>query len=132
MARTLEENLGLGKRKNAIARIRLRKGSGNIVINGKALDQYFGRQVLPMLVRQPLNLTKTIEQFDVHANVIGGGVTGQAEALRHGIARALVDWNPELKKSLRDEGYMTRDSRIVERKKYGRKKARRRFQYSKR
>ncbi|HHX87183.1 MAG TPA: 30S ribosomal protein S9 [Firmicutes bacterium] len=121
-----------GRRKESVARVRLIPGEGRITINGRSLDAYFGLETLRMIVRQPLELTSTLDRFDVIVRVAGGGFTGQAGAIRHGIARALVNadisYRPQLKKS----GYLTRDPRMKERKKYGLKKARRAPQFSKR
>jgi small subunit ribosomal protein S9 len=126
------EHYGTGKRKEAIARVFLRPGTGNIKVNGRTLDQYFPTTVLRNVVRQPLVLTETADKFDALVNVDGGGVSGQAGAVRHGLARALLKWNPELRKGLRSAGFLTRDPRAKERKKYGQKGARKRFQFSKR
>ena len=121
-----------GKRKDAVARVWLKQGPGNITINGKSSDDYFARPVLRMLINQPLIASERKEQFDVVCSVTGGGLSGQAGAVRHGISKALVLFEPELKKVLKSGGFLTRDSRVVERKKYGRAKARRSFQFSKR
>ena len=121
-----------GKRKDAVARVWLKQGLGNITINGKSSDDYFARPVLRMLINQPLVASDRKEQFDVVCSVTGGGLSGQAGAVRHGISKALVLFEPELKKVLKSGGFLTRDSRVVERKKYGRRKARRSFQFSKR
>ena len=121
-----------GKRKDAVARVWLKQGPGNIIINGKSSDDYFARPVLRMLISQPLVASDRKEQFDVICSVTGGGLSGQAGAVRHGISKALVLFEPELKKVLKSGGFLTRDSRVVERKKYGRRKARRSFQFSKR
>ena len=121
-----------GKRKDAVARVWLKQGPGNITINGKSSDDYFARPVLRMLINQPLISAERKEQFDVVCSVTGGGLSGQAGAVRHGISKALVLFEPELKKVLKSGGFLTRDSRVVERKKYGRRKARRSFQFSKR
>ena len=121
-----------GKRKDAVARVWLKQGPGNITINGKSSDDYFARPVLRMLINQPLVASDRKEQFDVICSVTGGGLSGQAGAVRHGISKALVLFEPELKKVLKSGGFLTRDSRVVERKKYGRRKARRSFQFSKR
>ena len=121
-----------GKRKDAVARFWLKQGPGNITINGKSSDDYFARPVLRMLINQPLIASERKEQFDVVCSVTGGGLSGQAGAVRHGISKALVLFEPELKKVLKSGGFLTRDSRVVERKKYGRRKARRSFQFSKR
>ncbi|MGB8717373.1 MAG: 30S ribosomal protein S9 [Rhodanobacteraceae bacterium] len=129
---TIEQNYGTGRRKTSAARVFLRKGSGAITVNGKALDQFFGRETAQMIVRQPLELTENHERFDVMATVEGGGMTGQAGAIRLGIARALVEYDETLKIPLRKAGYMTRDARAVERKKVGLHKARRATQFSKR
>ena len=123
---------GTGRRKTATARVFLRSGSGEIVVNGRALDDYLSSEVLKMIVKQPLLLTETAEKFDISATVAGGGPTGQAGALRHGISRALVDYNAELRERLKAEGFLTRDPRKKERKKYGQKGARARYQFSKR
>ncbi|MBR3880300.1 MAG: 30S ribosomal protein S9 [Mailhella sp.] len=123
---------GTGRRKTAIARTRLYTGSGKIEINGRPMEQYFPRKTLQMIVRQPLALTKLTEQFDIVVNVCGGGITGQAEAVRLGIARALLQNDIELRPALKKAGFLTRDARKKERKKYGLAAARARFQYSKR
>ena len=124
---------GTGRRKKAIARVRLIPGGeGAIVINKKSLDEYFGLDTLKYIVRQPLALTETLSKYDVFVNVVGGGYTGQAGAIRHGIARALIVAEPELRGALKKAGFLTRDSRMKERKKYGLKKARRAPQFSKR
>ena len=128
----VQQNYGTGRRKSSTARVFLRKGSGNIVINGRAIDEFFGRETSRMIVRQPLELTQTTAQFDVNVTVEGGGITGQAGAIRLGIARALVEYNDTLKSDLRKAGLMTRDAREVERKKVGLRKARRAKQFSKR
>ena len=122
----------VGRRKKAIARVRLIPGEGNIVINKRSLDEYFGYETLKMVVRQPLNLTETAGKFDVIVNCKGGGFTGQAGAIRHGIARSLVKADPELKDAIKKAGFLTRDPRMKERKKYGLKAARRAPQFSKR
>ena len=121
-----------GKRKDAVARVWLKQGPGNITINGKSSDDYFARPVLRMLINQPLVASERKEQFDVVCSVTGGGLSGQAGAVRHGISKALILFEPELKRVLKSGGFLTRDSRVVERKKYGRRKARRSFQFSKR
>jgi small subunit ribosomal protein S9 len=121
-----------GKRKNAVARVWLKPGAGKITINTRDFDQYFARPVLQMLLKQPLRATNRVDQFDVVATVTGGGLSGQAGAVRHGISKALTYFEPELRPVLKKGGFLTRDSRVVERKKYGRAKARRSFQYSKR
>jgi small subunit ribosomal protein S9 len=122
-----------GKRKTAVARVHLRPGTGEISLNGRTFDEYFGgHEALKMLVRQPFAVTETNEKFDVLCVLQGGGVAAQAGALRHGISRALCEFNTELRKRLKKAGFLTRDARIKERKKYGQKGARRRFQFSKR
>ncbi|GBD26622.1 30S ribosomal protein S9 [bacterium HR30] len=121
-----------GRRKTAVARVLLVEGRGNVVINGRPWDQYFPRPTSRMIILQPFELTQTMGQFDVVANVRGGGLAAQAEAVRHGITRALLTWNGELRPVLKKAGFITRDPREVERKKYGRHKARKRPQYSKR
>ncbi len=128
----LGRSYATGKRKDAVARVWLKQGPGNIIINGKSSDDYFARPVLRMLINQPLVASDRKEQFDVICSVTGGGLSGQAGAVRHGISKALVLYEPELKKVLKSGGFLTRDSRVVERKKYGRRKARRSFQFSKR
>ena len=126
------QNYGTGRRKTSTARVFLRPGSGQIPINGKALDEYFGRQTSRMVVRQPLQLVEMAEKFDIVITVEGGGASGQAGAIRHGITRALVEYDENLKGDLRRAGYVTRDAREVERKKVGLRKARKRPQFSKR
>ncbi|MCC6947577.1 MAG: 30S ribosomal protein S9 [Bradyrhizobiaceae bacterium] len=121
-----------GKRKNAVARVWLKPGSGKIVINERTIEVYFARPVLRMLIQQPFVLANRAGQYDVECTVSGGGLSGQAGALRHGISKALTFYEPDLRGALKKGGFMTRDSRVVERKKYGRKKARRSFQFSKR
>ncbi len=123
---------GTGRRKTATARTRLYTGAGQILINGRTLENYFPRKTLQMVIRQPLVLTKLTEKFDIRVNVKGGGVTGQAEAVRHGIARALLTVDPALRTTLKRAGFLTRDARKKERKKYGLAAARARYQYSKR
>ncbi|NLA10645.1 MAG: 30S ribosomal protein S9 [Firmicutes bacterium] len=124
--------MATGRRKESVARVRLIPGSGQIVINGKEMDRYFGLDTLKLIVRQPLEATETLDRFDVIARVHGGGYSGQAGAIRHGIARALVLADPGFRTVLKRLGYLTRDSRMKERKKYGLKKARRAPQFSKR
>ena len=126
------QNYGTGRRKTSTARVFLRPGSGQIIINGRGLDDYFGRQTSRMVVRQPLELVDMAEKFDVTITVEGGGASGQAGAIRHGITRALVAYDENLKGDLRHAGYVTRDAREVERKKVGLRKARKRPQFSKR
>ena len=121
-----------GKRKNSIARVWVKRGNGTISINGKSLDKYFARPVLQMLVNQPFSVAGVTSQFDIKATVKGGGLSGQAGALKHGISKALSLFEPALRPSLKAAGFITRDSRVVERKKYGKPKARRSFQFSKR
>ncbi|KZN12695.1 MULTISPECIES: 30S ribosomal protein S9 [Marinomonas] len=123
---------GTGRRKTSTARVFLKAGSGNLVINNRSIDQYFGRETARMVVRQPLELVEATEKFDVYITVKGGGISGQAGAIRHGITRALMQYDETLRRSLRSAGYVTRDSREVERKKVGLRKARRRPQFSKR
>lgn len=129
---TLQQNYGTGRRKSSAARVFLRKGSGAITVNGKSLDKFFGRETSRMIVRQPLELTQMTEKFDIMVTVEGGGITGQAGAIRLGISRALVEYDETLKTPLRKAGFMTRDAREVERKKVGLHKARRATQFSKR
>ncbi|WP_410498965.1 30S ribosomal protein S9 [Chitinibacter sp. S2-10] len=125
-------NYGTGRRKSSVARVFITKGTGNIVVNGKALDQYFARETGRMIVRQPLELTSNLESFDIMVNVAGGGESGQAGAVRHGITRALIEFDAALKPTLKSAGLVTRDAREVERKKVGLRGARRRKQFSKR
>ena len=142
MATAAKQNYGTGRRKTATARVFLRKGTGNITVNERTLDEYFGRKTSRMIVRQPLEVTQLQDKFDVFITVVGGGINGQAGAIRHGIARALVEHDEagtgstgsetSLRKILRKAGYLTRDAREVERKKVGLKKARKGTQYSKR
>ncbi|TXH88878.1 MAG: 30S ribosomal protein S9 [Rhodoferax sp.] len=127
-----EWNNGTGRRKSSVARVFLKKGSGQIVVNGKAIDNFFGRQTSIMICKQPLVLTNNTEAFDIMVNVHGGGESGQAGAVRHGITRALIDYDASLKSELSKAGYVTRDAREVERKKVGLHGARRRKQFSKR
>ena len=123
---------GVGKRKNAIARVWMRPGTGEITVNNRSLETYFPRETLRALIFQPLKLTGTEGQFDIKVNVKGGGVSGQADAVRYGIAKALINYDLNLRPTLKKAGLCTRDARIVERKKYGRRKARRGFQWRKR
>ena len=127
-----ERAYATGKRKNSIARVWLKRGSGEIKINGKPLDKYFSRPVLQMIVNQPLDIVKADNSYEIMASVKGGGLSGQAGAVRHGISRALVNFEPGLRPPLKAGGFLTRDPRVVERKKYGKAKARRSFQFSKR
>ncbi|HFB2048317.1 MAG: 30S ribosomal protein S9 [Hyphomicrobiaceae bacterium] len=129
---SLGRSYATGKRKDAIARVWLKPGDGRIRVNNKNFSSYFARPVLQMLLKQPLELVGRSDQFDIVATVKGGGLSGQAGAVRHGISRALTHFEPELRAELKKNGFLTRDSRTVERKKYGRKKARRSFQFSKR
>jgi small subunit ribosomal protein S9 len=121
-----------GKRKDAIARVWIKPGSGKTTVNGRELAVYFARPVLRMILQQPLVVANRVGQYDLMITVAGGGLSGQAGAVRHGLAKALTNFEPELRSALKKEGFLTRDSRVVERKKYGRKKARRSFQFSKR
>ena len=123
---------GTGRRKSAVARVFLKPGKGGFVVNGKPVDEFFGRETGRMIVRQPLDATKNLSSFDISVNVYGGGENGQAGAVRHGIARALIEYDASLKPTLKSAGLVTRDAREVERKKVGLHKARRRKQYSKR
>ena len=123
---------GTGRRKTATARTRLYAGSGSITVNGRTFEEYFPRKTLQMIIRQPLVLTKTADRIDVRVNVAGGGVSGQAAAVRHGISRALLSVDPALRSQLKRAGFLTRDARKKERKKYGLRAARARYQYSKR
>jgi len=123
---------GTGRRKTSTARVFLKNGGGNITVNNKPLDQYFGREVARMIVRQPLDLTETNDKFDINVTVAGGGSFGQAGAIRHGITRALMEYDESLRGTLRGAGFVTRDAREVERKKVGLRKARKRPQFSKR
>jgi small subunit ribosomal protein S9 len=123
---------GTGRRKTSTARVFMTSGEGNITVNSRPLDQYFGREVARMIVRQPLDLTESNEKFDINVTVSGGGSFGQAGAIRHGITRALLQYDESLRGTLRGAGYVTRDARAVERKKVGLRKARKRPQYSKR
>jgi small subunit ribosomal protein S9 len=129
---TIQQNYGTGRRKTSAARVFLRKGKGEIVVNGKSLEAFFGRETSCMIVRQPLELTQNIDKFDIKVTVAGGGITGQAGAIRLGIARALIEYDESLKSPLRKAGFVTRDAREVERKKVGLHKARRATQFSKR
>jgi len=121
-----------GRRKNAVARVWVKRGKGKITVNGKTIETYFARPVLRMLVQQPAIAVARMTEIDVDCTVVGGGLSGQAGAMRHGIARALINMEPSLRPALKKGAFLTRDSRMVERKKYGRAKARRRFQFSKR
>ncbi len=123
---------GTGKRKRAVARVFLRPGNGEITVNDLAFSEYFPNDMLKMIIKQPLAVTETADKFDIVVSVHGGGSAGQAGAIRHGLTRALLDYNKELRPKLKSAGFVTRDARIKERKKYGRKGARKRFQFSKR
>jgi small subunit ribosomal protein S9 len=123
---------GTGRRKTAVARVYLRPGTGKITVNKRDFESYFPNRVLKMIIRQPLLITENAEKFDILINVAGGGMSGQAGAIRHGLSRALLEFNPELRPKLKSAGFLRRDAREVERKKYGQPKARRRFQFSKR
>ncbi|MEN9494360.1 MAG: hypothetical protein RJA89_602 [Pseudomonadota bacterium] len=128
----MERNYGTGRRKTSTARVFLSAGTGNIVVNGKPLDQYFGRETSVMVVRQPLELLDAASTYDIYVTVKGGGINGQAGAIRHGITRALIESDETLKPALKEAGFVTRDAREVERKKLGLRKARKRPQFSKR
>jgi len=132
----VRDNLGrsyaTGKRKDAVARVWIKPGSGKVVVNGKEMDKYFARPVLQLILRQPFQVAGVEGEFDVMATVKGGGLTGQAGAVKHGISKALQLYNPDLRGPLKAAGFLTRDSRVVERKKFGKRKARRSFQFSKR
>ena len=132
MSEEVVEFVKTGKRKTAIARVRMIPGEGRVTVNKRSLEDYFGRPTSRMIVEQPLVLTETKGQYDVKVNVCGGGIAAQAEAIRHGVTRALLEANPDFRPALKKVGYITRDPRKVERKKYGRHKARKRPQYSKR
>ncbi len=132
MATMHEGSYATGRRKESVARVRIAPGTGNITINGRALDAYFGRETSKMILVEPLKLVDQMGKVDVFVNATGGGLSGQAGAIRHGISRALCELNPEYRPVLKKAGFMTRDARAVERKKYGRPGARKRFQFSKR
>ncbi len=127
-----QANIIVGRRKESVARVRLAPGTGNITINGRTMDEYFGRETSKMILVEPLKLVDQMGKLDVFVNAKGGGLSGQAGAIRHGISRALCELNPEYRPVLKKAGFMTRDARAVERKKYGRPGARKRFQFSKR
>ncbi len=129
---SVNQNYGTGRRKTSTARVFIKPGSGSITINGRTLDQFFGRETLRMIVRQPLVVADAVNRFDVNITVAGGGISGQAGAIRHGLSRALMEYDEALRSPLRRAGYVTRDAREVERKKVGLRKARKRPQYSKR
>ena len=128
----LGRSYATGKRKDAVARVWIKPGSGKVVVNGKEMKVYFARPVLQMILRQPFTVAGVQDQFDVHATVKGGGLSGQAGAVKHGISKALQIYEPSLRGALKAAGFLTRDSRVVERKKFGKRKARRSFQFSKR
>ncbi len=128
----IQQYYGTGRRKTSTARVYLRPGGGDVKVNQKAFEQYFPNETLRMIIRQPLQLTETTNKFDIYVNVAGGGPAGQAGAIRHGITRALMEFNIDLRPALKQAGLVTRDPRIKERKKYGQKGARARFQFSKR
>lgn len=128
----IEQFIGTGRRKTSVARVRLVPGNGKITINNRDIEEFFNYETLRVVVREPLSITETLEKFDVLVKIEGGGFTGQAGAIRHGIARALIESDPELRPILKKAGYLTRDSRMKERKKYGLKKARKSPQFSKR
>lgn len=132
MAKAQTRWYGTGRRKEATARVWIGMGDGTVTINKRTMDQYFGRETLKMVLQQPLDVTEQRGKVDIHVNVRGGGLAGQAGAIRHGISRALLGMNPELRPALKKAGFLTRDPRAVERKKYGLAGARRRFQFSKR
>ena len=127
-----ERHYATGKRKTAVARVWLKPGDGNITINKRHIDDYLKRETAKMVIRQPLELTETLGKYDIHVNVRGGGISGQAGAIKHGISKALLEVNPDFRPLLKKAGFLTRDSRVKERKKYGQPGARKRFQYSKR
>jgi small subunit ribosomal protein S9 len=126
------QGIQVGRRKESVARVRIAPGTGNITINGRTMDEYFGRETSKMILVEPLKLVDQMGKLDVFVNAKGGGLSGQAGAIRHGISRALCEYNPEFRPVLKKAGFMTRDARAVERKKYGRPGARKRFQFSKR
>lgn len=128
----LGRSYATGKRKDAVARVWVKPGSGKVIVNGKEMAVYFARPVLQMILKQPFQIANVEGQFDVHATVAGGGLSGQAGAVKHGISKALQLYEPSLRPALKAAGFLTRDSRVVERKKYGKRKARRSFQFSKR
>ena len=132
MPAAAKPNYGTGRRKTAAARVYMKPGSGKITVNDRPLDEFFGRETGRMIVRQPLDLVQMGDRFDIEVHVAGGGITGQAGAIRHGITRALIEYDETLRSPLRQAGFVTRDAREVERKKVGRRKARRGTQYSKR
>lgn len=127
-----ERYYATGRRKTSVARVWLMPGEGNVTINRRSIDDYLKRETAKMIIRQPLELTETLGKFDIYVNVRGGGISGQAGAIKHGISRALLAVNPDFRPLLKKSGFLTRDSRVKERKKYGQPGARKRFQYSKR
>ena len=127
-----ERYYATGRRKTSVARVWLTPGEGNVTINKQSIDDYLKRETAKMIIRQPLELTETLGKFDIYVNVRGGGISGQAGAIKHGISRALLEVNPDFRPLLKKSGFLTRDSRVKERKKYGQPGARKRFQYSKR
>jgi small subunit ribosomal protein S9 len=127
-----ERYYATGRRKTSVARVWLTPGEGNVTINKQSIDDYLKRETAKMIIRQPLELTETLGKFDIYVNVRGGGISGQAGAIKHGISRALLELNPDFRPLLKKSGFLTRDSRVKERKKYGQPGARKRFQYSKR
>ena len=127
-----ERHYATGKRKTAVARVWLKPGDGSITINKRHIDEYLKRETAKMVIRQPLELTETLGKYDIYVNVRGGGISGQAGAIKHGISKALLEANPDFRPLLKKAGFLTRDSRVKERKKYGQPGARKRFQYSKR
>ena len=127
-----ERYYATGRRKTSVARVWLTPGEGNVTINKQSVDDYLKRETAKMIIRQPLELTETLGKFDIYVNVRGGGISGQAGAIKHGISRALLEVNPDFRPLLKKSGFLTRDSRVKERKKYGQPGARKRFQYSKR
>jgi len=128
----LGRSYGTGRRKDAVARVWMKRGAGVVMVNGKPLTEYFARPVLQMMLMQPFAVADRLNQYDINCTVKGGGLSGQAGAVRHGLSRALVAYEPELRSIMKKNGFLTRDARVVERKKYGRRKARRSFQFSKR
>ncbi len=132
MAEQVAEIIATGRRKTSVARVRMKPGVGQIIVNGKSMDEYFQRETLSMLVLQPLRVVDSVDKYDIRVRVNGGGLAAQAGALRHGISRALLKADPETKPALKEGGFLTRDPRMKERKKYGQKGARARFQFSKR
>jgi small subunit ribosomal protein S9 len=129
---TVQRYYATGKRKSAIARVYMKAGSGNIVVNKRNYEEYFSRPSLKMIIRQPMDITGKKDQFDLYVNVSGGGVAGQAGAVKHGISKVLLEYDAELRPILKKAGFLTRDARVVERKKYGQPGARKKFQFSKR